>query len=103
MESNLEPLLLLDKIKSLEKNIGRTKSYRWGPREIDIDIIEYDGPEIKSKKLTIPHIEMENRTFVLLPLIEIDKEFKSRSGRLINQILLQNIDNSLVKPLIQNW
>jgi len=102
-ETVIEPLQLLDKIKHIEDTVGRTKTYRWGPREIDIDIIEYDGPVIKSDKLNIPHIEMENRKFVLLPLNEIEKEFKTRNGQTINQILLQCSDTGMVEPINYNW
>ncbi|KAA3613088.1 MAG: 2-amino-4-hydroxy-6-hydroxymethyldihydropteridine diphosphokinase [Calditrichaeota bacterium] len=103
LEAEIEPNLLLKKIKQLEENIGRTKTYRWGPREIDIDIIEYSGPEIDTEKLAIPHIQMEKRKFVLLPLLEIEKGFKTRTGQTIDQILLQNEDKSLVTPARHIW
>jgi 2-amino-4-hydroxy-6-hydroxymethyldihydropteridine diphosphokinase len=102
-ETSLTPLQLLDKIKQIEKSIGRTKTYRWGPREIDIDIIEYDGPEIKGENLTIPHLEMEKRKFVLLPFSEVENEFITRSGQSIKQVLLQCSDRSHVEQLKHLW
>ncbi len=102
-ETELKPIQLLEKIKQLEKSIGRTKSYHWGPREIDIDIVEYNGPEIKSEKLTIPHPELEKRKFVLLPLMEIENDFKVRSGQTIYQILQLCSDAGKVKSIKHEW
>lgn len=102
-DTGLTPFQLMDKIKKLEENIGRTKSYRWGPREIDIDIIEYTGPPIQSENLNIPHVEMENRRFVLLPLMEIENNFKTRDGQTIKQLLSQCNDNGMVEPIKNDW
>ena len=55
--------------------MGRTKTYRWGPRVIDIDILFYGKQIIKSKKLIIPHKEIVNRAFVLIPMNEIAPGF----------------------------
>ncbi len=102
-ECDLKPIDLFDEIKILEKNIGRIKTYRWGPREIDIDIIEYDGPLIKSDKLNIPHIEMENRKFVLLPWMEIENNFKMRNRKSFKQTLQQCTDNSIIELVKKDW
>ena len=51
--------------------MGRTRSEKWGPRIIDLDILDYEGRIINSKPLTLPHPEMLNRRFVLEPLSEI--------------------------------
>jgi 2-amino-4-hydroxy-6-hydroxymethyldihydropteridine diphosphokinase len=59
------------KMKWLEKEIGRTESERWGPREIDIDLLIFDSLEINTESITIPHREIVNRKFVLQPLCEI--------------------------------
>ncbi|MFA5833231.1 MAG: 2-amino-4-hydroxy-6-hydroxymethyldihydropteridine diphosphokinase [Bacteroidota bacterium] len=59
------------KMKWLEKEIGRTESERWGPREIDIDLLLFDGLILNSDAIRIPHAEMVNRKFVLQPLSEI--------------------------------
>ncbi len=102
-ETELKPIQLLEKIKQLEKSIGRTKSYHWGPREIDIDIVEYIGPEINIEKLDIPHPELEKRKFVLLPLMEIEGGFKVRSGQTIFQILQLCSDAGKVKSIKHEW
>ena len=77
-ESELEPEEMLDAAKSIEKKLGRRKSLRWGPREIDIDIIMMgkNGEEIfTSDNLTVPHPLMHERDFVMTPLAEIAPDF----------------------------
>lgn len=71
----LSPHQLLDFAKEIEAKLGRQKRFRNGPREIDIDIIFYDGLVLESGDLQIPHPRMHERDFVLKPLLEIDPEF----------------------------
>jgi 2-amino-4-hydroxy-6-hydroxymethyldihydropteridine diphosphokinase len=68
-ETSLEPRPLLDTVKTIERRIGRTAGERWGPREIDIDILRYDGLTVDEPGLHIPHAELQNRPF-LLELLE---------------------------------
>jgi len=93
------PPFLLEKIKDLELRLGRSKSYHWGPREIDIDIIEYDGPILSSEKLSVPHVEMNNRKFVLVPLQEISPKYLSRNKKTINQLIAECAGNEKVEIL----
>ncbi len=69
--TDLEPEQLLVTLKTIEKQMGRTKVERWGNRLIDLDIILYDNITYKSEKLTIPHQDMLKRLFVLEPLMQI--------------------------------
>ena len=69
VETSLEPRPLLDAVKNLELQLGRTARQRWGPREIDIDILRYDGGIVDEPGLHIPHAELQNRPF-LLELLE---------------------------------
>jgi len=78
----LRPADLLDRIKALEAEIGRTTTVRWGPRVIDIDILYYGDVELDTPRLILPHKEILNRAFVLVPLAEI------RPGRCIGGIAL---------------
>lgn len=71
VRTDLDADQFYEKIKWLERQIGRTESTRWGPREIDIDILLYDAAIISSETLEIPHVELEKRRFVLEPLSEI--------------------------------
>jgi 2-amino-4-hydroxy-6-hydroxymethyldihydropteridine diphosphokinase len=67
----LAPVPLLQAIKAIERQMGRTAAVRNGPRLIDIDILFYDDLVLSSPALTIPHRGMHKRSFVLLPLQEI--------------------------------
>lgn len=71
IKTNLPPLTLLKEIKKIEKELGRAKTVRYGPRVIDLDILLYADKIIKSKALTIPHPKMFIRDFVIRPLSEI--------------------------------
>lgn len=71
IETRLSPHALLDLCKTTEAAIGRRQRRRWGPREIDIDILTYAGHRESGARLTIPHREIVNRAFVLVPLAEI--------------------------------
>lgn len=71
IQTSLTPQLLLKALKKIEKDLGRKKTVRWGPREIDLDILLYADKIIKRKNLIIPHPRMFEREFVLRPLREI--------------------------------
>lgn len=66
---NVESLFLF--LQSIEDEMGRLESYKWGPRLIDIDILFCDDQIVNTDKLTIPHPLMEERRFVLEPLCEV--------------------------------
>lgn len=57
--------------QSVEEEIGREKTFRWGPRSIDVDILYLGDEKVSSERLIVPHKEMFNRAFVLAPLAEI--------------------------------
>jgi 2-amino-4-hydroxy-6-hydroxymethyldihydropteridine diphosphokinase len=65
------PLDVLATVKQIEKNMGRVKTFKWGPRLIDIDILHIDDTVLDTDALTLPHREMFKRNFVLIPLSEI--------------------------------
>ena len=71
IQTTLSPLSLLHTLKNIETAIGRKHRIRWGPREIDLDILIYGDLCIQIEKLVIPHPEMHLRGFVLVPLAEI--------------------------------
>lgn len=101
LETILEPLILLEKIKNIEKNLGRIKSKeRYTARVIDIDILFYDQLIIASPGLTIPHPEIPNRRFVLEPLVELAAEFVHPLLGLSVRKMLENCpDRGIVKKL----
>jgi 2-amino-4-hydroxy-6-hydroxymethyldihydropteridine diphosphokinase len=72
IETKFKPEMLLKKFKNIERAMGRKKvKKRWGARIIDLDILLFDAVVMKKKNLKIPHPEMPNRKFVLVPLSEI--------------------------------
>ncbi len=71
IETIYSPHKLLNIVNEIEANAKRKREIHWGPRTLDIDIVLYDNKIISTKNLTIPHIDMENRIFVLEPLNEI--------------------------------
>ncbi len=69
------PTELLEKLKSLEVQLGRSPTFHYGPRLIDLDILFYGNQVVETPILKIPHPEMQNRDFVLYPLCEIAPNF----------------------------
>lgn len=66
---------LFKQIKNIEKELGRKESFRWGPREIDLDILFYNNLVYSDEQVKIPHPGITERNFVLVPLNEIDPDF----------------------------
>jgi len=75
VETCLAPTALLNLLQNIEHKLGRRRGVRqglrWGPRNIDLDIISYGNRFISTNRLTIPHISADKRIFVLKPLAEI--------------------------------
>lgn len=70
METDLEPLALLDELQSIESGLGRRKLIDKGPRNIDLDILLYGDEVIRHDRLNVPHVGIAEREFVLRPLSE---------------------------------
>lgn len=73
--TDMGPQELLIEMKKLEAKIGREKTFQWGPRLIDIDILFYDDLTLQEDKLVLPHSGIEERAFVLIPLLDINPNF----------------------------
>ena len=71
MESMLEPYELLEVLHEIEAKAERVRKIHWGPRTLDLDIIFYDDLILDEKELQIPHKDMANRDFVLIPLAQL--------------------------------
>lgn len=82
LETKLEPHDLLRELKRIEREMGRTTTFRWGPRIIDLDILTYDDRTIDDVELHVPHMLINERAFVLVPLAEIDPAFAAARDRL---------------------
>lgn len=82
LETALAPRDLLSRLKTLEAELGRAESERWGPRIIDLDILYYDDAEIDEPGLRIPHPRLNERAFALVPLAEIDHRYEAAAANL---------------------
>ena len=91
-ETSLDPHALLALCQQVEKQVGRVPSDRFGPRHLDIDILLYGNRCIESEELTIPHPRMEERRFVLIPLLEIAPELESPTQRQRYADVLSRLD-----------
>lgn len=74
-ETSFTVYQLLNRLKDIEISMGRERILKWGPRIIDLDILFFNDEIIQSEGLTIPHPEVENRAFVLIPLREIAGDY----------------------------
>ncbi len=88
--TSLDPQELLSFVKKVEQAVGRVHRFRCGPREIDIDIIFYGDSRYRSENLTIPHPRFAERSFVLLPLVNLDSGMKDpRTGKTVAELVTQ--------------
>lgn len=88
-ETNLTALELLDKLQHIENQQGRVRLRRWGERTLDLDLILYGNEQIQNERLTVPHIEMKNREFVIVPMFDLSPELVLPSGEKLAEIYVQ--------------
>jgi 2-amino-4-hydroxy-6-hydroxymethyldihydropteridine diphosphokinase len=97
--TSLAPDALLERMKALEVELGRAPAERWGPRVIDIDLIAYDDLTLKTERLTLPHPELLNRAFVLVPLSEIAPDLTIAGVRIGDATARLGAEAQQVSPL----
>ncbi|MFM7672519.1 MAG: 2-amino-4-hydroxy-6-hydroxymethyldihydropteridine diphosphokinase [Bacteroidota bacterium] len=101
LNTSLQPTELLDAILAIEKELGRERKQRYGPRTIDIDILLYEQLTVVSDRLTIPHPELPRRRFALVALEEIAAEVIHPELKLsIRDLLTQCADPLEVDKLV---
>ncbi|MFN3609381.1 MAG: 2-amino-4-hydroxy-6-hydroxymethyldihydropteridine diphosphokinase [Hyphomonas sp.] len=97
IETSLSPIAVLDACLAIERDHGRERSLRWGPRTLDMDVLYYDDVEMADERLILPHPRMLLRSFVLAPLTEIAPE-KLISGVTIRENLaLLGLDADMMR------
>ena len=101
-ETSLTPYQLLQELKSIEIKSGRIEREKWSEREIDLDILLYDTIIINGENISIPHKEMKNRDFVLLPLMEINPYLKDPVSNFSWQYFLDRIEKKYIVGCLKN-
>lgn len=91
VQTNLSPYEMLDNIHQIEKDLGRIRQIHYGPRTIDIDILYYAERIIDNEKLKIPHLHIQKRRFILVPLSEILPQMHHPLLKKTNQNLLHDV------------
>jgi 2-amino-4-hydroxy-6-hydroxymethyldihydropteridine diphosphokinase len=95
LTTSITPADLLTQINKIEKALGRVREVKWGARVIDIDILYYNSLRLQTQNLVIPHPELQNRRFTLVPLVEIAPTFVHPGLQQTNAELLANCPDTL--------
>lgn len=97
LDTRLTPESLLDHTQRIELEQGRErKDHRWGPRTLDLDIMLFGDLTLATPRLTVPHYDMHNRAFMLLPLLEIAPDLRLPDGTRLAD-LLAPLDSSTIR------
>jgi len=100
VETGLEPEALLRLLLSVEKAHGRVRAERYGPRTLDLDLLDYEGRVLDLPGLTLPHPRMHARAFVLVPLLEVAPRWRHPVlGRTARE-LLAGLEAGGVRPYL---
>jgi len=98
LDTVLTPETLLDHTQRIELEHGRVrKDHRWGPRTLDLDIMLFGDLTLATSRLIVPHYDMHNRAFMLVPLLEIAPELTLPNGTRIAD-LLEPLDSRVIRP-----
>ena len=100
IDTDLTPFELIKKCKEIEKKLGRKKLPKNSPRECDIDIIDFRNKKTNGD-LILPHPRMDTRNFVLLPLFEINKDWKHPILKVNIRELISSLSNSDIRAIKQ--
>jgi len=95
--TELSAPVLLDYLQAIENEQGRERKVKWGARTLDLDILLFGDEVINDDRLQIPHVEMQNRGFVLLPLNEIFPDCMIPGVGTVSSLLQQDNADDLVK------
>lgn len=74
LSTDLAPLALLDELQRFEQESGRVRLRHWGERTLDLDLLIYAEEKIQHERLTVPHVGVMERDFVLIPLLDLDPD-----------------------------
>ncbi|OOF37587.1 2-amino-4-hydroxy-6-hydroxymethyldihydropteridine diphosphokinase [Rodentibacter heidelbergensis] len=97
IDTALAPLSLLDELQRIENEQGRVRLRRWGERTLDLDILLYGNEIIQNERLTVPHYDMHNRAFVIIPLMDISADLVLPNGTTLAELAKHFAHHSLKK------
>ena len=98
LETGLAPEALLDQTQRIELEQGRVrKDERWGPRTLDLDIMLFGDLTLATPRLTVPHYDMRNRAFMLVPLLSIAPDLVFPDGTPL-KTLVAALDTRAIQP-----
>ncbi|AQZ80649.1 2-amino-4-hydroxy-6-hydroxymethyldihydropteridine diphosphokinase [Acinetobacter calcoaceticus] len=89
LNTDLAPLDLLDHLQRFEQEAGRVRLRRWGERTLDLDLLIYGNEKIQNERLTVPHIGILQRDFVVIPLLDLDADLQLNGQPLKDLELIQ--------------
>lgn len=95
--TTLTPIQLLDTLQTIEQSHGRERKEHWGARTLDLDILLFGNQIINEPRLTIPHPQIEFRSFVLIPLLELTEDIQLPDGRAIKALATHCASLNLIK------
>lgn len=90
LDTDLAPLVLLDELQRFEQESGRVRLRRWGERTLDLDLLLYGQEHIQNDRLTVPHVGLCERDFVLIPLLDLDANIQIKAQRLKDLPVVQH-------------
>ncbi|KAB0627525.1 2-amino-4-hydroxy-6-hydroxymethyldihydropteridine diphosphokinase [Acinetobacter gandensis] len=90
LQTDLAPLALLDELQRFEQESGRVRLRHWGERTLDLDLLIYGDEQIQNERLTVPHVGVLERDFVLRPLLDIDPNLVIKGQLLKSLAILDN-------------
>lgn len=89
LKTELLPLDLLDHLQRFEQEAGRVRLRHWGERTLDLDLLIYGDEKIQNERLTVPHVGIMQRDFVVIPLLDLDADLHINDQPLKNLELIQ--------------
>ena len=96
--SELTPRELLREMLRIEASLGRLRQQRWGPRTLDLDLLDYGGLVLEEPGLRLPHPRLHQRPFVLVPLGDVAPDWRHPTLKKTAVELLGSLDSTGVKP-----
>ena len=97
LDTDLEPLALLDQLQAIEQAQGRVRTVRWAARTLDLDLLLYGDRVIADARLTVPHPRIAERAFVLRPLADLAAGLMLPGGIAVSDLLAACNDSDLIR------